>query len=244
MKILSTLLVFFLAINFLKAECVLKTGHYSSEQINQLVANKTEIIIPNNNHVKLDGHWDLTGLDEKLVVRLAGNATITFSGKGHDAEAISLLTTQYLIIESSSNHMALNLQGGLYEARFHWGNLDYSGNEFDAIMINGGLVNKQNPVEFGSIITKENNDQIMLMWETKHENNNSHFLIMLSNDATTYKPISKEKAIGESYQSNYYSYQYTPQKEGKIYLKIRQIYNNGEYQDSEIIVTNFHTNTE
>lgn len=239
MKTLSILTLFLLALQSVRAECVLKTGSYTDTQINLLAADKNEIIIPNNNHVKLDGNWNLTGLDSKLILRLAGNATITFSGKGHLAESISFLDSQYLIIESEDNMMALNLQGGLYEPRLFWGDTEYTGDEFEAIITNGGLINKANPVEFGSIITKTNQEQIMLMWETKHENNSNHFLIMVSTDDQNYNTISKEVALGETYEPNYYSFNYTPQKSGRMYLKIRQVYNNGEYQDSETIVAYF-----
>jgi Secretion system C-terminal sorting domain len=62
------------------------------------------------------------------------------------------------------------------------------------------------PVELTDFEVKNNEDEVVISWETQSENNNDYFLLEKSNDTYTWKSVSKIPSQGNSVNRQSYSF--------------------------------------
>lgn len=127
------------------------------------------------------------------------------------------------------------------------GCIDYTGTQFE----NGGTGGIFNcfestwdacdfdpvtlPVEMGEFSINIKHDLINLSWNTYSEINNSHFEVQMSTDEIGFHSIASIPGKGNSDNLTQYNYSFSPEKQGVIYLKIKQVDFDGQFAETQIL---------
>ena len=106
---------------------------------------------------------------------------------------------------------------------------DYTG---DYVFSEGGIAL---PVNFGELDISSSLDEITLSWVTYQEVNNERFMIEVSTDLNEWLDVDQVEGSGTSNNINYYESIFTTNVEGYLYVRIKQIDYNGDFDYSKIV---------
>jgi hypothetical protein len=77
-------------------------------------------------------------------------------------------------------------------------------------------------------------NDVVVSWETLSETNNSHFEVWLGSDLGDFNLVKVVEGQGNSTEINRYTVGFTPDLAGVLYIKLRQVDYNSDYQDADI----------
>ncbi len=95
------------------------------------------------------------------------------------------------------------------------------------------------PIELSSFQGQARQNDILLSWTTKSEQNNSHMIVERSTDGQHFQAIGQVEGAGTSLTSKEYSFIDTHPSSGKNYYRLKQVDFDGAVDYSEIIVIDF-----
>jgi hypothetical protein len=92
------------------------------------------------------------------------------------------------------------------------------------------------PVELSRFVAQAvDKDYINIAWETRSENNSSHFIALSSQDGKNWEEIETVDAAGNTNETQYYSIEDYDVRYGTTYFKLIQVDLNNDTYESEVI---------
>ncbi len=249
MKSLSLALLFNLTIiSVLSSQCILPSGSYSwglSELNSHITSNcggdlSAGLIIPTDAVITIQNNdaWDLT-VYGSVPFTILGNGSLEFNG----TDELTLSLGSSLVIENSSNTIALKESGVGTNIRISIGATTFTGDQFAVIIASGGA-NQDGllPIELLSFSSTVNQQfQVELNWETLTESNNSHFDIEYSSDGFNFENIGTVAGAGNSIHYRTYDFLHTSPNKGINYYRLKQVDYDGNFEYVETIVQEIST---
>lgn len=222
----------FSVISFLSkvnAQCTLPEGSYQwgLSDLDDFIANNCgfaplNIIVPTNASISLKNNdpWDLTSYGS-ITLTIEGKGQVNFNGN----DKITMVSGGKLVINETTNTLAINLSGNVNKDRLIIGSYIYTGNDFPDIIAAGGAPFLfALPIEltqFYSYATERK--EVQLIWETAAEINNRHFEIEHSLNGVDFETIGMVEGNGTTNQNQGYSYTHLNPSVGNNYYRLKQV---------------------
>ncbi|MET0464948.1 MAG: T9SS type A sorting domain-containing protein, partial [Chitinophagaceae bacterium] len=107
------------------------------------------------------------------------------------------------------------------------------------IVINKNIVL---PVSWGDFDAFDEADKVRLLWSTVQEVDASHFIIEFSTDGSSFAPLAKVSASGNSNVEKRYNYSHnSPSVTGTNFYRLKQVDINGKYAYSKTVTIKLKT---
>ena len=99
------------------------------------------------------------------------------------------------------------------------------------------------PVDLAMFTAKKTDNNILLGWRTESEYNNEKFLIQRSQNGNNFETIGEVLGLGDSFESNVYSFVDTRPMNGLNYYRLKQMDFDGKFDYSPVELVRFGDRT-
>ena len=165
-----------------------------------------------------------------VVILLESGGILSFSGKLNLTINSKILSTGGGVISDGGGNSDKIKIGGTSVWSGNDGDLDGS----FTVSIGGVL-----PVEWGNIdVVVQDGTYVYVNWSTYSELNNDYFIIEYSDDLVDWVDGTTTYGSGTTNNITYYSDIFKSSYRGDIYIRIKQVDYNGDYNYSKIVSTN------
>lgn len=237
LSLLSSILVLFCS--SLNAQCILTFNDDTQAEILNCISACTcsSVVIPDAVTVNMAGDLDLTSAGD-IVMTIQGSGSLVFDGNGINAEQLLLTENSFLVIDDSNNPNALVENGSNGSIRIYIGTDFYNGNQFDQIIMGGGVgPGGILPVVWGNLSYKLlDSEELLVEWETLFEQGNAFFdLEMYEKDLDKYRQLARIDSEGDSDSPKQYTYVYSGPLHENLTFRIKQTDWDGKMSYSKVL---------
>lgn len=179
----------------------------------------------------IDGSGPGLGHDEVNITGAANLSGTTINIAGND---IGAPAGPYTVLAADANFIAPPSLANIHVAPGYTVTINANN-----IVINKNIVL---PVSWGGFDAFDEADKVRLLWSTVQEIDASHFIVEYSTDGSSFAPLARISASGNSNVEKRYSYSHnSPSATGTNFYRLKQVDVNGKYAYSKTVTIKLKT---
>lgn len=143
-----------------------------------------------------------------------------------------------------STRMRVAMQNGAYAdpcGSFQFGEVE----DYTVNIIGGGtqasFIPGETTTDYLSFVAAERENGIQLLWTTNSDYKNRYFMVEWSDNGNFFEDVQEVASISSSYGVEQYTTIIPKPEKGAHFYRIRQVYNNGNYKQSEVRFLSFNS---
>ncbi len=243
MKIILTILITIATVNLFAADLTLGNSEtrtissdvtYDKITLNNgsvlnipsgVTVNASSIEAKNSATINLDGVLNITG---DMDIKNSGTLTVNSTGTMDIGGSVSTSTGSTLQLDGiiqidgdlDASNATVTVDGTVNVDGTFTGTVDSGTGTLTSG--NNNNYNDPLPVELLFATAKAEKETINMNWTTAAEINNDYFTVLLSTNMENWEEVAKIDGNGNSSRANEYNYNFIPEANGEIYIRLQQ----------------------